>query len=94
MGFDVSEQREAYEELARRKAILRRLIEVQENERQTLCHELHDGLIQYAIAAKMQLDSVRDEEDPSIRAERIDAALDCLERELAPTGQDSEYLIW
>lgn len=87
VGFDVSEQRQAYEELARRKAILRRLIEVQENERQTLCHELHDGLIQYAIGAKMQLESARDEADAATRAERIDAALDCLERGIAEGRQ-------
>ncbi|MFM7108159.1 MAG: PAS domain-containing protein [Planctomycetaceae bacterium] len=87
VGFDISEERAAYEELARRKTILRRLIEVQENERQTLCHELHDGLIQYAIGAKMQLDSARDEEDPALRAERIDAALVCLERGIAEGRQ-------
>ena len=87
VGFDVTEQRAAYEELTRRKNVLRRLIEVQENERQTLCHELHDGLIQYAIGAKMQLDSARDEEDPAVRAERIDAALDCLERGIAEGRQ-------
>jgi PAS domain S-box-containing protein len=87
VGFDVTEQRAAYEELARRKAILRRLIEVQENERQTLCHELHDGLIQYAIGAKMQLDSARDEAEPAVRVERIDAALDCLERGIAEGRQ-------
>lgn len=80
VGFDVTEQREAYEEIARRKAILRRLIDVQENERQMLCHELHDGLIQYAIGAKMLLESVRDEADDVLRAERIDAVLACLDR--------------
>jgi PAS domain S-box-containing protein len=87
VGFDVTEQRVAYEELTRRKAILRRLIEVQENERQTLCHELHDGLIQYAIGAKMQLDSARDEQDRAMQVERIDAALDCLERGIAEGRQ-------
>ena len=80
VGFDISEERAAYEEVTRRKAMLRRLIEVQENERQTLCHELHDGLIQYAIGAKMQLDSIQDETDHGILAERIRAALVCLER--------------
>ena len=80
VGFDVTEQRSAFEEIARRKAILRRLIEVQENERQTLCHELHDGLIQYAIGAKMLLEAARDEADDAHRAERIDAVLACLDR--------------
>lgn len=87
VGFDVSEERQAYDELAHRRAILRRLIEVQENERQTLCHELHDGLIQYAVAAKMQLDSAREEADASVRDGRIDAAIDCLERGIAEGRQ-------
>ena len=87
VGFDVTEQRAAYEELSRRKTILRRLIDVQENERQTLCHELHDGLIQYAIGAKMQLDSIRDEADPAVRVERITAAVDCLARGIAEGRQ-------
>lgn len=87
VAFDVTEQRTAYEELTRRKEVLRRLIEVQENERQSLCHELHDGLIQYAIGAKMQLESARDEADSALRAERIDAALDCLERGIAEGRQ-------
>ena len=58
VGFDVTDRQTAYEELAGRKAVLRRLIEVQENERQTLCHDLHDGMIQYAIGAKMLLESI------------------------------------
>ena len=40
-------------ELAQQAKILRRLIAVQENEKQTLCHEFHDGLIQYAVGALM-----------------------------------------
>jgi len=87
VGFDVTEQRLAYEEIARRKAVLRRLIDVQENERQTLCHELHDGLIQYAIGAKMLLESARDEQNPGLRAERIDSALSCLDRGIAEGRQ-------
>lgn len=87
VGFDVTEQRAAYEEITRRKQILRRLIEVQENERQTLCHDLHDGLIQYAIGAKMLLESARDEADDGLRVERIDSALSCLDRGIAEARQ-------
>jgi PAS domain S-box-containing protein len=80
VGFDVTEQRTAYEEIAQRKAVLRRLIEVQENERQTLCHELHDGMMQYAIGAKMLLEAARDESESPAQAERLEAVLECLER--------------
>jgi PAS domain S-box-containing protein len=80
VGFDVTEQRMAYEELARRKEVLRRLIEVQENERQTLCHELHDGMMQYAIGAKLLLEAARDESESPEQAERLQSVLECLER--------------
>ena len=82
VGFDVTERQLAYEELTRRKAMLRRLIEVQENERQTLCHELHDGMMQYAIGAKMLLEATRDAAELGEQAERIDAAIALLTRGL------------
>jgi len=44
-------------ELAQQASILRRLIAVQENEKQMLCHEFHDGLIQYAVGALMICES-------------------------------------
>ena len=87
VGFDVTERQVAYEELARRKAILRRLIEVQENERQTLCHELHDGMMQYAIGATMLLEVARDEAESPAQAARIATALDSLNRGIAEGRQ-------
>lgn len=36
------------------------LIEVQETEKQYLCHEFHDGLIQYAVGSLMALESLHD----------------------------------
>jgi PAS domain S-box-containing protein len=80
VAFDVTERQTAFEELSHRKAMLRTLIEVQEKERQTLCHELHDGMMQYAIGAKMLLEGVRDTADSAAFAERIDTVLDCLGR--------------
>jgi signal transduction histidine kinase len=80
VGFDITEARTAFEELAQGKAMLRRLIEVQENERQTLCHDLHDGLIQYAIAAKMLLEAEIDIAADVAAVKRLDAAIQCLAR--------------
>lgn len=87
VGFDTTEERAAYEELSCRKAMLRRLLDVQENERQMLCHELHDGLIQYAIGAKMMLESCGDEANAAARSERIGSAINCLERAIAEGRQ-------
>jgi PAS domain S-box-containing protein len=87
VGFDITERQRDFDELARRRDMLRRLIDIQENERQTLCHELHDGPIQYAIAAKMHLESARDEDDATVRSEQIDSAIDCLTRGIAEGRQ-------
>jgi PAS domain S-box-containing protein len=87
VGIDVTERQAAYEELTRRKEMLRRLIEVQENERQTLCHELHDGMLQYAIGATMVLESVRAAAGAAGLGDRIDAAINCLTRGIAEGRQ-------
>ena len=87
VAFDVTERRAAFDELAQRRDMLRKLIEVQENERQTLCHELHDGMMQYAIGAKMLLETAHEEAESPAQAERIESALDCLERGIAEGRQ-------
>ena len=87
VAFDVTQRQQDFDELARRSDMLRRLIDIQENERQTLCHELPDGPIQYAIAAKMHLESARDEDDATVRGEQIDTAIDCLTRGIAEGRQ-------
>ncbi|MFM7520973.1 MAG: sensor histidine kinase [Planctomycetota bacterium] len=44
--------------LARKEEILRNLIEAQEYEKQTIGHDIHDGLLQYAIGSRMLLESL------------------------------------
>ena len=78
--FDATERESAAHEVARRKETLRRLIEVQENERQTLCHELHDGMMQYTIGAKMMLESIRDGLSSPEQVEQLSIAVNYLDR--------------
>jgi PAS domain S-box-containing protein len=59
MVIDMTEQKETFESLARKQSLLRSLIEAQEREKSLLCHEFHDGLIQYAVASLMVLESCR-----------------------------------
>jgi len=59
MVIDISDQKAAYDSLARKQSLLRSLIEAQEREKSLLCHEFHDGLIQYAVASLMVLESCR-----------------------------------
>ncbi len=76
--LDMTGLERANRELARRERLLRSLIDVQENEKQLLCHEFHDGLIQYAVGSKMLLESVRvgnlDEPCHAV----VDSVIDCL----------------
>jgi PAS domain S-box-containing protein len=80
VAFDITQSRTAFEELAQRREILRRLIDVQESERQALCHDLHDGLIQYAIGAKMLLEAEIDTASDVAAVARLNAAVHCLAR--------------
>ena len=73
--IDMSEQKAAYDALARKQSLLRKLIDTQEREKSILCHEFHDGLIQYAVASLMLLESCRHVENDGLSpplAESID----------------------
>ncbi len=58
VSTDVTELHKARADLERTELVLRNLIDVQEQEKQLLCSEFHDGLIQYAVGAKMLLESL------------------------------------
>lgn len=58
--MDMTDQKSAYDSLSRKQSLLRKLIETQEREKSLLCHEFHDGLIQYAVASLMMLEGCRD----------------------------------
>ena len=59
ISTDISDLKAAHEALKTEQELLRNLIEVQEKEKQFLCHEFHDGLIQYAFGSAMLLESCR-----------------------------------
>jgi PAS domain S-box-containing protein len=59
ISTDISDVKAASDALKKERALLRNLLEVQENEKQFLCHEFHDGLIQYAAGSLMSLESFR-----------------------------------
>ena len=61
--------------LRNEQELLRKLIEVQENEKQLLCQEFHDGLIQYAVGALMLLEGYQRNHSPTNDSANIDAAI-------------------
>lgn len=77
ISVDITEAEEMRQRLSSKESLLRRLIDVQESEKQSLCHEFHDGLIQYAIGAKMSLEAFL-REHPGIAAAAVEDAVNCL----------------
>lgn len=61
ISTDITELKRAQESLEHKQKLLRNLIDIQEQEKQLLCNEFHDGLIQYAVGSKMMLESCRDD---------------------------------
>jgi len=78
ISADITELEQARRDLAQREQLLRSLIDVQENEKQFLCHEFHDGLIQYAVGSKMLLESLREGDLPESSGVAIDSVIECL----------------
>jgi PAS domain S-box-containing protein len=79
IAIDVSELKRAEEALKQERDLLRNLIELQEREKQHLCHEFHDGLIQYAVGALMSLEGTAGRPD-EVRLRAIDAAVENLHK--------------
>lgn len=59
---------------------LRRLIDVQEEERRSLCHEFHDGLIQHVLAAQMLLEAHQVRHYPEAPCAELEEAIGYLRR--------------
>lgn len=57
MTMDVTDQHQLLEELRRERELLCELLEVQERERQAVCNDMHDGLMQHVTAAIMELEA-------------------------------------
>jgi PAS domain S-box-containing protein len=77
---DITEQKKTYDALKEERELLSDLIEVQEKEKQFLCHEFHDGLIQYAVAALMTLEGLRERLDSGEVSTVVDATIANLRR--------------
>lgn len=54
---DITPLRETERKLERERGVLRRLIDIQENERQLVAYEIHDGLAQYIAGAIMHIEA-------------------------------------
>lgn len=80
ISTDISDLKEAHEALKNKQDLLRNLIEVQENKKQSLCHEFHDGLIQYAAGSLMSLEGYRANRPSTDDLSQIDTAISNLRK--------------
>lgn len=82
LSIEVTDRKRADAQATRAESLLRRLIEVQEREKRALCHEFHDGLMQYAIGARMVLEAWR-HEHPDADADAVDEAIRSIDAGIA-----------
>ena len=75
MATDITDLKIARSDLERNERVLRKLIDVQEHEKQFLCHDFHDGPIQYAVAAHMLMQGLQRSLPPGPEAESCGSAL-------------------
>lgn len=80
ISTDITDLKEAHNDLKAKQDLLGNLIEVQENEKQFLCHEFHDGLIQYAVGSLMLLEGYQRNHSARDDSAIIDKAIDNLRK--------------
>lgn len=64
MVKDVTQQKLAENEAENERVLLRNLLDLQERERQTVSHDIHDGIVQYIVGAQMQVGGCEATLDP------------------------------
>jgi signal transduction histidine kinase len=77
---EVHERQAAEANLASKEKMLRRLIDVQERERQAIGHDVHDGVLQYVIGARMLLESTKTSAPHGDHSDLIDTVIEYLAR--------------
>ncbi len=80
VSTDITDLKRAYSSLEFQEHVLRTLLEVQEQEKQFICYEFHDGLIQYVVGSKMTLESYQQKQPRSDRSPVIDDVIEKLSR--------------
>lgn len=85
LATDVTQRKQAAKELKEEEVFLKQLLELQERERQLVACEVHDGLVQDVIGARMLLDAIRDQVADSACDLRppVDRALQLLAKAVA-----------
>ena len=68
---DLTDRKAVEDAIRGEQELLRHTLEVQEHERQLIAYEIHDGLIQHATGALMQLESMQSDDIPEHAADKL-----------------------
>ena len=77
---EVGEREKAQIMLQDKEKVLRRLIDIQESEKQTIGHDIHDGLLQYVIGGRMMLESFERGNLDAHQRDTLDSVIDYLSK--------------
>ncbi|MBI3837865.1 MAG: PAS domain-containing protein [Planctomycetia bacterium] len=83
ISTDITDHKKALDALEAEQELLRHTLEVQDHERQLIAYEIHDGLVQHATGALMQLEAMRDQVESAPIAEQIENVLGILQKTVA-----------
>ncbi|QDU94548.1 Oxygen sensor histidine kinase NreB [Lignipirellula cremea] len=78
IAIDITDLKQVEDALASERELLRSVIDTQEKEKQILCHEVHDGVIQNAVGSLMMLESYQEMNPPGNGSELINKVINCL----------------
>lgn len=82
-AVDITDRKRALESLESEQELLRHTIQLQDQERQLISYEIHDGLVQYVTGALMQLQALHDKvRDPEL-AQEFEPVLSGLQKAVA-----------
>jgi PAS domain S-box-containing protein len=69
IATDITPRKTAEEQLERERQSLRRLLDLQERERQLVAYDIHDGLVQYLTGGLMHLEASASNKTKTVKAE-------------------------
>jgi PAS domain S-box-containing protein len=80
ISTDISDRKRASDALAAEQEVLQHTIQFQDHERQLVAYEIHDGLVQYATGALMQLEGIQHQVESEALAQQIGTVVGILRK--------------
>ena len=83
ISTDITDHKKALEALEAEQELLQHTLAVQDQQQQLIAYEIHDGLVQYATGALLQLEALRNRTESSALAEQLDQIVLILQKTVA-----------